>query len=284
MREERKGYKKRYDTLQFKKILEEISDKDYVYFENDILNYMKTYPNDPSSLLIYILYLIINNRIKEALEMINKLETLELNEEDMRVLFYHKLRILIIEGKYQEAYDMIKNDSKYFYTSSFNNLDLEIMLFLKQKLGISVNERLDGETYVQRQLIEYDKSDYLRYVSYKKDFASKLHVYFNCDFPLEKIQERIEAELPTPYPIHERITTVSYIFKYDKCGTIDGVETDYFLVSTIEGTNNILTMYPYDNVRKRPFVNINDFRYDIVNTKTKTLTQVDKFKKRYHLD
>ena len=123
----------RYNKAEFERILNSITTKNQIYLETEILKYLEKYPRDISGYLTLIRFLIINNRVEEARKLISKVEPIATLEEDKRILFYDTIRILILEGKYQECYSMIKEDRKYFYTSKFNDLDMEIMLLLKQK-------------------------------------------------------------------------------------------------------------------------------------------------------
>ena len=73
-----------------------------------------------------------------------------------------------------------------------------------------------------------------------------------------------------------------YVFKYDHNGIYNGKSLDYFEIITLQDSNDIITMYPFDNKNGFPYIDItpkieveDDYR------KVKRMSQIEKFNQRY---
>ena len=268
-------YTSKFNNIEFMRILKLINEAKYKYALEEFQKYLEKYPKDMEARLYYarICHMMGEfSNFKKVIDSIHSITDFS-NDTDKEKYFYLIIRKYLYEGRYQECYDYIKNNIDFFY--NIGERDLEIMTFLMQKLNITASKTRDLPTYFLKQIVDYNKE---RLFIHIKPFS------FNEDLNIREIYKRITEEIPNMTPYNEGFLTKSYIFKYDKCGYNRGIMVDYFKVYTLIDSNNITTMFPNNNSSRLNYVDINDLRYKEDKSKVKTISQVDRFKKRYNLD
>lgn len=277
----KENYMAKYNSVEYGKILKLLGDDKYIYALEELEKYMKKYPKDVGAKLCYAKIYFILGDIKTFKQILNSISDIN-SIQDKKHFMYLKIREFLYEARYRECYDYIKSNIDIFYNEG--NRDTDIMTFLMQKLNIIDATSLYMPSYFLKQIVEYSYPRLLEHIS--KYLVPNMKGYnFNPDFPLEKVLERIKIELPQATPFYDNELTTSYLFRYDKVGTVDGKEVNYLKVFTFLNTYLITTIQPYDNKGKLSYTDINDLKYqDESNSKVKTLSQVEKFKKRYNLN
>ena len=265
----------KFNNIEFTRIIKLVGEGKYKYALEEFKKYIEKYPKDIGARLYYARFCHMIGEFssfKKIIDSIHSITDFD-NIIDKKQYFYLMIRKYLYEAKYQECYIYIKNNIEYFYSAG--KRDLEIMTFLMQRLNITDSKACDVPNYFLKQIVDYDKE---RLFTHIKNF------HFNKDFNIEKIYTRITEEIPNMTPYNEGLLTKSYIFKYDKCGYYQEMLVDYFKVYTLIDSNNITTMFPFNNTSRLNYLDINDLRYKEDKVKVKTISQIDKFKKRYKLD
>ena len=191
-----------------------------------------------------------------------------------------KLKLLAYRYQYQEMLDLIDNrdvlatnDVKY------------ISYFCKIRLGI-FNESTYTESYRFLQTYNYSEELFRKHV--RKHMANTIEnaqeqndYIFNSDFPIDTVIDEVKKYIPSDRRFYPGYFDCIYYFKYDDCGMAENNKTNIFGVVCYYDTNNIITICPVANSEKLPYVDLNYLKYTEV-TKTKTMSQIDKFNKRFN--
>jgi len=160
---------------------------------------------------------------------------------------------------------------------------IEILMFLKSKLGLPHSINHNSYTYEVNQILSYNEQEAINYI--KKNCNTKnpkMIIDFYDDFPLEEVYYQIRSILPTEDKMFNDIIYNSYVFKYANNGSVNGLSVNYIRVITLQGSNDIITMYPYRNKEKLPYIELK--KNEILEedySKVKRLSQIEKFNKRY---
>ena len=86
--------------------------------------------------------------------------------------------------------------------------------------------------------------------------------------------------LSNTYRYIESGITDSYIFKYLANGYVNNKLVDYLEVITLQNSNDIITMYPYENRERREYIDITP-EIEFSTLKHQRVSQIDKFNARY---
>jgi len=194
------------------------------------------------------------------------------------------LKLLCYQRKYEECYAILVDNEDIFR----RDLDdyYSLLVFLKKNLLLPINEDESSKSYTTSQITSYSEERAIEHIKKHVDnFDSKDGSCFNSDFPVEEVYYKLREILPleTSSYFHSGMGRVVYIFKYDGSGRDFRRITNYIRVVCIQDTNDIITMYPYDNSSNLPVVDF-DFgikQVDEVNLKSKRMSQIEKFNQRY---
>ncbi len=265
----------KFNNIEFIRILKLVEESKYKYALEELHKYLQKYPKDMEARLYYARICHMMGEFSDFKEVIDSIHSItEIKKTiDREKYFYLIVRKYLYEGKYQECYDYIKENIDFFYNAG--ERDIEIMTFLMQKLNITDSKASDLPSYFLKQIVEYKKERLFEHI---KNF------HFSDDFNISDVYSRVEEEIPNMTPYNDGFLTRSYIFKYDKCGYNKGILVDYFKVYVLIDSNKITTIFPFNNTSRLNYVDINDLRYKEENGKVKTLSQVEKFKRRYKID
>ena len=254
--------------------------------------YTKKYPTDCRSRLYYALSLTILGMFDEAECVYNELKVLlkkqQFDVKDSFVntpLFFKnmlavEIKILASRNDYQGILDLIhKNKNRELLSAANDDLNY-IEYYCEQQLGILNYAKVDSPAYRFSQTIDYSEERFLDHI--------KKHLYgnteeqsdliFDKDFPLDKVITEIKKNIPSNERTYPGFLNNAYYFKYDNCGIADGEETNYLCVVTFHDTDKIISMYPKKKPMNIPFVDLNYLKEE----KTKKLSQIDKFNKRFN--
>lgn len=269
---------KYYNTSALNMAYEKFNQYDIYYALAEVQKYLKKYPNDIRTIIFYCHILLKINELEIVQEYLNTIELLDKSSEYESEILKIKLYLNSYQGNFDECKKILQNPI------SSRKCRLSFLTYLKKQLGNLAKENTKNEKYICKQINSYDEQMAIEHI--KKHFNNGLCEFddinsiFNDSFPLEDIINKIKEILPNEQKINSRGFENEYIFKYDKCGTVSGVSTDYFFVCTIQNTNHIITIYPCLNTGKLPFTDLNDYEKES-NGKIKRISQIEKFNKRY---
>ena len=246
--------------------------------------YFNNYPNDYTSYPYFISVLISLGELEYAEKIYNFVKRKVDSDDKYKCdrakyhyyeygMFTSKLKLLFQAGRYQDALNLYNNNVRDFVNVELNDMHFYCM----EKTGRLDPTRRDENSYLFRQIVEYKEEDFRDHI--KKhlllpDYDNQNESVFVEGFPIDKVIEEVRKYLPSEKRILSGFIADFYFFKYNDCGK------DHFKVICFHNTNNIITMCPTDNGEYMPYVDLNYLKQE-EKPKVKTLSQIDKFKKRY---
>lgn len=272
-----------YHDKYFQKIITLYKENQFEKAIYEFNKYIKTYPSDLCAYVYYAdAYIKLGNfeKAEEILKnaVISKGTSLESKEE----LTMIKVKLLCCQEKYQECLELLCANIDVFKK---HNWGYEyIVIYLKKKLNKLDSSDYNNflEKYLCSQIISYNEEKAIEHIKkhiINSDNFDNSKVLFVDDFPIEEIYFKLRKMLPLECKIYNDIICNVYFFKYESNGHVNSKLVDYFAVVTIKDTNNIITMYPYENREKRECINLTPPIEDI--PKVKKISQIDKFNQRY---
>ena len=177
------------------------------------------------------------------------------------------INVLIRTEKYQEA-------EYYLNKMSEDNQEYKkfrILLDKYQNKPISIREY---NSYTEEQYAEYNLNKAIEHIK-NNHFEDCIHrSRFNDNIDIYELIAYIKEQISKQTPAIEDLSDIYYI-KYEGAGiNIDGSKVDNIRVIAIPGTTDIITMYPCNNIESEK---------QLDKPKTKRMSQIEKFNKKYNL-
>ena len=279
-----------YDEWEFKQALSFIETNPLIA-NLKFKNYLKKYPTDYSAQIFYISTLITLGNFEEAEKILETLKfSFEIDKDyqnNVNKTIQRKIKLNIISStlrllSYQEKY---KELYQYYllHINDIKELDIDIkklIFYCKKKLDmLDINKR-EQHNYIFRQIISYEENDFLVHIKKHLIAEETNSSIFSNDFPLNEILIEIKNYILASKRIYPYLYADTYIFKYNNSGKVNDKSVDYFEVICFHNTSNIITMYPTECCEELPYIDLN-YLIKNNNPKTKKLSQIDKFNKRY---
>lgn len=266
------GAKSRFEQY-FEKYPEDYSL--YTYYVADLITL--GYFEDAEKILDYVEEIFNSNQL--FIGDLNKLKILKYN------IMFNKLRLLSYQGKYDELYKLCLNNKKYI-----KSVGLDYMYFYAtKKLGMEVNSNKYQDSYLFRQMVNYNESNFFEHIKkhltdYIGDVDYPNKAVFVSDFPLNKVLEEIKKYKFSDKRLFSGFYEDEYIFKYNNCGRDNNKLTDYFKIVSFNNTVNFITMCPSSECENLPYIDLNYLINDSKDSKGKRISQIEKFNKRYNIN
>lgn len=276
---------KYFNEFEFKSAFEFI-DKNPFIAKTKFENYIKKYPTDYSAYPYYISSLIIIGNFDEAEKHLRYLEQIKYTNDSfkhqlgkMKILknnvYFSYFKLLSYQHKYNELYKFCKDNFSIIVDLKLTSL----VFYCRKKLNLLDKSTREGNTYLYRQILDYDEEDFLDHIKkHLADFNKDLDVpnsnIFSPNFPISKVIEAVKNCIPSDKRLLTGFYEDTYVFKYDYCGRVNNKITNYFKVVCFNDTNDIITMFPTTNCEELPFVDLNhlNLTINIENSKVKKLS------------
>ena len=254
--------------------------------------YLEKYPKDYSAYAYYCSNLIILGKIEEAEKIYNYLEKIYKEDDVIKKydrtrkieenMIFSKIKLLSYQKKYEELYELCVKNANFIINSGMNGA----FFYSKKKTGRLNLENREKNSYLFRQIIKYEESEFLEHIKKHLYFDDendndKSKAIFEPNFPIEKVIEEIKKYIPSNKKLLLGFYDNIYFFKYDNCGRADDRIVDYFRVVCIDGTSDIITMCPVVGSKNLPYVDLNYLVKEEV-PKIKRMSQIDKFNQRFN--
>ena len=270
-----------YHDNYLKKILKLFDDHRYeeVLYEFD--KYIKNYPNDIVS-YIYCAdtYMKLGN-FEEAERVLNSAVILDSTSEyNKQTLELFKIKLLCCQKKYQECFDLLMENTSFVINRKWGYPS--ILLYLKKQLQSLTANDYDraSRKYLLSQIVSYSEEEAISHIGRHTEFEGNDNVAkFVERFPLEDVYFKLRKMLPLEHKIYDDVISDNYVFRYCSNGHIESKLVDYFMVVSVRDSNDIITMYPYENRERRECIDLTPIVEDL--SKQKKLSQIDKFNQRY---
>lgn len=278
-----------YNKFEFLKAQNKIY-TDPLYSKVLFEEYLKKYPKDYSAQSYYVYNLIILGYLKEAENYLNKIEMLsKTNKAFMRSynksyylekgITLNKIRIYLRLKEYKKLYE--------YYLSLNNEIENQrlyvVPFYCKKKLGL-LDEKKEYSSYLFNQIAHYSEDKFTNHIlkhtaDYNMNLDNPNSSIFKSDFPIENIIQEIKKIIPSNEALYYGFFDNTYVFKYNECGRDKNRLVDYFKLICFHDDNNLITMYPSENCENLPFIDLNYLNKE--KPKIKSLTQIEKFNRRY---
>lgn len=256
--------------------------------------YLNEYPQDYLAYAYYASTLIILQEYKEAEKMLKKAEYL-MNQDNHYAnnfekvkttnenIVFDKLKLLTYQGKYRE----LINIYDYARVKLRGDKDIEsVLLYCQKQIGEAKQNRETGQSYIFRQILEYDEKDFLHHIKkHLADFNSTLDNpnknVFVPDFPIKDVVKEIRNNIPSDKKLCPGFYDDIYFFKYDKCGRVDNRLVDYIKVVCFHNTSDIITILPVEFGEYIPHVDLNYMVEEKPVKEIKRKSAIEKFNQRF---
>lgn len=275
---------------EIKNIKEIINQGQFQTAIRKINEFLKTYGDDIEILYLYGKLLRKTDNVEHAISVLKRAKDIINVTEDFsfaNAINTELFKVYFINDYYKEAYNLLQechNMQLYIrdYTNTHNlpSVD-EFKRIVEVRLGIY--QETGDESSIIKKVLYYDRDLALNHVKkhlVEIDYTYKQHSLFN-DIDIEKLFKLTEENLKSAKKIQRFSFHDLYMFDFYRIGQDC---SDKLQVVTNKGTNEIISMYPTTSNIKC-FVNGNLYEqyFGSEPTKTKVLSRIDKFNKRYNL-
>lgn len=280
-----------FDSKEFSKIIEIYKEGKYIKALKFIRQYMIKYPNDPWVMPLYVNLLILTEQLEEAKYY---LENFSINHGRNFKFFL----ISWFKRDYKKAYEFLLKFIDEYKTSELlseevkKNFNIQ-KLYLEKKLNCLDSEidfyKMD---YKELQIIEYSEKKAIEHIINRHTVVKKNILPYNVfekEIDVKQLFFQVKELLMDDLLLYNDLVFDIYYFKYPLSINVTekpGTNYKYLKVITILDTKNIITMYPVFSQNRVLKVNSLEKAEDNLSlkTKTKTLSQIEKFNQKYKID
>ena len=261
-------------------------------------DYIESHPNDYLAGIIVAGALVSINELDSAKQALERVRTESLNDKNLKNTDYNipketlssalycKLKLLLYQEKYKEAYDFVLEYEEKLRKKIHNLTYIKVYIEYKANMNPVMHE---NASYKFLQLFTYDEKRFIehayRHVIGKNEndiYTSDTDGFFYEDFPLEEIISEVKNNLPNDKKANLGFIENRYYFKYDNCGIAGKVRTDYFCIITYHNTNNFITIFPVKDSGSFEYVDLNYLNQNN-NKIVKKMSQIEKFNSKYNV-
>ena len=196
-----------------------------------------------------------------------------------------KIKLLGAKENYHELLQLLQNNYQWF-----NERDRKyVSYYCRCKLGLLNNGNIacNSNAYRFNQTINYSEESFREHIKkheadYNFDVENPNPAIFTPDFPMDNIIDEIKKYIPSNKRMFLGYFDDAYYFKYDNCGRVNNKLVNYIKVICFHNTVNFITMYPTSEGEKLPVIDLNYLKEKDDHIKVKTMSQIDKFNKRFN--
>lgn len=282
-----------YDRWLSKQAIDQIKNNPFLAKET-FEQYLIIYPRDFSTYPYYISLLITIGEFDKAQEVLDYIEK-EFDENSKFLsnnikfkifknnIIYSKCKLYANLQNFDNLYNLLISNPKII-----ERFELQDTLFYcKSKMGLIKETRDEINRYLYKQIIEYDINDFYDHIKKhlydcSTEFSNESWDKFFEDFPLKEIINESKKYIPSNKCLYKGFYTSVYVFKFDNCGKVNNKTVDYFKIICLENNSNFITMYPADDCKYLPYIDLNYLKQENEPPKIKRLSQIEKFNQKYN--
>ena len=235
-------------------------------------DYISTLKSNGQLLYFGILYKELRD-YETSLTYLSQLS--ENNKYKRKEYMYYMLEDYIRLNKYQEALDLINyiKDNDYFALNYKMTINIKI---IEKYVLKELNMDFEAQGYTSNQIKEYSEEKALEHIKKKHYFNSQISK-FDDSVEIDELYYYFKDKIDLNNRSCDGCFDI-YSFDYKNIGTINNKNIgDNITVVCLANTNKIITMYP--SLKQTV---VEDFLDIERKPKTKRLTQIEKFNKKYN--
>ena len=239
----------------------------------------------------YASVLITLNELEEAEKELNTASSLirdlgysrnksEVLNNIRNSLLYNRLRLYAFQNKAESFLRLYASHEEELADVKQSNI-----IYFRSLLGIAPSPEYIMP-FCAEQAINYDESKFIESVKnnscndYIEEEKREDFAYFKPDFPLEKVVEEVKKHIPSEKRKNGKYITNEYLFKYSECGDKNGSICDYFIVTALNNTDHLISMFPVMEPGDIEYTDLNYLK-NKNNVQIKSLSRIDRFNQKY---
>ena len=242
-----------FDNEETKRILE-LSKRNIDECIKEYQEYIRKYPKDYTNRPYYISQLITIRELEVAKFQLEKLQDAAYADEEFTKIknrvyrfkynvFFSKLKAKMYEGNYHSAYELIINNE--WLINKFDGKYQVPLLMCQVKTGINKPHiEIKDDFYTLKQISNYSEDEFLDKMNLHIDDGSDIGNRFSKDFPFAEFYKRLKSNEIKGNKLYLGFIDNTTYYKFDRCGYVNGIETDYFRTVALHGTDDYLVIYP----------------------------------------
>lgn len=259
-------------------------DKKYSSFISASKKYLECNPKDIKILFMRAKAYRQLEKFTEAINDLKLILNIDPNDSHALTELYY---IYYYTGMYDEALDLLPI---IYSTRCINPYSVAISeLVMRKALGLPIKLKLgDKCDYLKLQIVDYNEEVALEHTkmhSYNFNTDDEEVSHFNENINIDYLFNAIRENIDNASRVNtEEILEIHYL-SLPNIGISKGEVCDYVKIVVVPNTNNIISIYPSSTVDSKHLCTL-DFDYGKVygekpKVKSNTLSQIDKFYKRY---
>lgn len=255
--------------------------------------YLEKYPDDYPAYPYYIALLIRLQQLEEAQKVLYYIEkeanenkrfnNISIKKEIFKdSLTFTKIKLLSYQKKHDQVIKICEKHKRKLKDIDLNS----IIFYCKKQLGMLDETRRDYHSYLFKQIVKYEESDFLEHIKehqadYNQDKDQPNTNIFLPNFPINEVIEETKKYIPSNKGLFPGFFENVYIFRYDSCGKENNKLVNYFKVICFHDTKDYITMVPSSGCEYLPYEDLNYLVKE--EAKFTRKRQIDKFNQKYGL-
>lgn len=250
--------------------------KNYESLESKATKYLEKEPNDVKVRFMRAKAYRFLNRFDEAIEDLKYNLMLENNNHSLTELYYIYYHL----NMYREALEILP---LVYKNQCIKNYSLSISeLVMKTQLGIPIRVKKD-DNYVKSQIFNYSTKEAIEHIKQHLKESEYVQSIYNENINIDYLFNLVRNAVKDSKKANINELLEVYFFGISNIGYCNDIPCNFIKVVVIPNTNNIITMYPTNDVDYNYTCNI-ECDYDKLfknQEKVKKISQIEKFNNRY---
>lgn len=166
-------------------------------------------------------------------------------------VYYELIAICLRQEDYYKAWQYLNYMAKQDESVKNDGTFVTIKFYLEHELGKLDNIDMASLSYKEKQIVDYSMEDAIRYTInyYKNNFLA-----FRKDIDISELMVYLKANLTKENKINTMVFD-TYDVNYEEVGYVAGKVCNKVRVTTIPNTNNIIKIYPVNDVTLKDKIN-----------------------------
>lgn len=220
-----------------------------------------------------------NNSINTIINQMKENPKLEINDYSLSELYFIYYHL----NMYREAMELLP---LVYETKCIRPMSVHFTeLVMRTQLGLNVKSKNYDNMYVYDQIINYNSEEAIKQIKEYKNQNDKRSKFKN-DIDLNYLFNLITNNINNDKKVNITDILEIHYFSIANVGYFDNMPCSFIKVVVIPNTNNIINMYPTNEIDYSSVCNIEyeiDKLFPKKEEKVKTLSRIDKFNKKYNI-